>query len=42
MYLDKLLPPGEIVFADELAPEERIVGWKAKWASGSPEDQGDA
>lgn len=39
MYLDKLLPPGEIVFADELAREERIVGWKAKWDSGSPEDR---
>lgn len=39
MYLDKLLPPGEIVFADELAPEERVVGWKAKWDSGSPEDR---
>jgi D-alanine-D-alanine ligase len=39
MYLGKLLPPGEIVFADELAAEERIVGWKAKWANGSPEDR---
>lgn len=39
MYLDRVLPPGEIVFADELAPEERIVGWKAKWDSGSAEDR---
>jgi D-alanine-D-alanine ligase len=39
IYLDKLLPPGEIVFSDELAPEERIVGWKAKWAAGSKEDR---
>ena len=39
MYLDRMLPPGEIVFADELAPEERIVGWKAKWDSGSAEDR---
>src|SRR6185369_12681664 len=39
MYLDKLLPSGEIVFAEELAPEERVVGWKAKWDSGSAEDR---
>src|SRR3954453_20345953 len=39
MSLDRMLPPGEIVFADELAPEERVVGWKAKWASGSREDR---
>ena len=39
MYLDRMLPPGEIVFADELAPQERVVGWKAKWASGSREDR---
>lgn len=32
------LPPGEIVFANALAPEERVVGWKAKWATGSEED----
>ena len=30
---------GEIVFAASLRPEERIVGWKAKWAEGSPEDE---
>ena len=35
-----VLPPGEIVFDDELAPNERVVGWKAKWASGSREDRG--
>lgn len=39
MYLDRVLPPGEIIFADELAPEERIVGWQAKWDSGSAEDR---
>jgi D-alanine-D-alanine ligase len=33
-----LLPPGEVCFAPELAPHERIVGWKAKWDAGSPED----
>jgi D-alanine-D-alanine ligase len=32
------LPPGEIVFAASLPAEERVVGWKAKWAEGSPED----
>ena len=34
-----MLPPGEIVFAEELEPHERVVGWKAKWAEGSPEDR---
>ena len=34
-----LLPPGEIVFDDSLAAAERVVGWKAKWASGSREDR---
>lgn len=34
------LPPGEIVFDDDLASNERVVGWKAKWASGSREDRG--
>lgn len=34
-----ILPPGEIVFADELAVTERVVGWKAKWAAGSAEDR---
>jgi D-alanine-D-alanine ligase len=35
-----VLPPGEIVFDDDLASNERVVGWKAKWASGSREDRG--
>jgi len=35
-----VLPPGEIVFDDSLASNERVVGWKAKWASGSREDRG--
>ncbi|MEO8036745.1 MAG: hypothetical protein ABI837_20090, partial [Acidobacteriota bacterium] len=39
IYLDRVLPPGEVVFADSLAPYERVVGWKAKWAAGSPEDR---
>ncbi len=34
----RVLPPGEIVFAPSLRPEERVVGWKAKWAEGSAED----
>jgi D-alanine-D-alanine ligase len=34
-----LLPPGEVCFAPELLPHERIVGWKAKWDYGSPEDR---
>ncbi len=34
------LPVGEVVFSDQLAPNERIVGWKAKWAAGSREDLG--
>jgi D-alanine-D-alanine ligase len=33
-----MLPPGEIVFADNLPAQARVVGWKAKWAEGSPED----
>jgi D-alanine-D-alanine ligase len=33
------LPPGEILFDDNLQPRERIVGSKAKWASGSSEDR---
>lgn len=32
------LPTGEVVFADSLQPRERVVGWKAKWDAGSPED----
>ena len=35
-----VLPPGEIVFDDGLASNERVVGWKAKWANGSREDRG--
>jgi D-alanine-D-alanine ligase len=34
-----VLPPGEILFDDNLTPRERIVGSKAKWASGSSEDR---
>jgi D-alanine-D-alanine ligase len=34
-----VLPPGEIVFDQSLTPAERVVGWKAKWDSGSPEDR---
>jgi D-alanine-D-alanine ligase len=34
-----VLPPGEIVFAEQLVPSERVVGWKAKWQSGSAEDR---
>jgi len=33
-----VLPPGEILF-DGAKPEDRIVGWKAKWAAGSVEDR---
>ena len=33
-----LLPPGEVIFADELPSEERIVGWEAKWNDGSSAD----
>lgn len=32
------LPPGQIVFASALSPEQRVVGWKAKWDIGSTED----
>jgi D-alanine-D-alanine ligase len=35
-----VLPPGEIVFDDTLASNERVVGWKAKWAGGSREERG--
>ena len=38
VYLGKLLPAGEVVFAEHLAACERVVGWKAKWANGSAED----
>jgi D-alanine-D-alanine ligase len=34
----RALPAGEVVFAETLAANERIVGWKAKWDSGSAED----
>jgi D-alanine-D-alanine ligase len=37
-----LLPPGEVCFAPDLEPHERIVGWKAKWDAGSREDLGTA
>jgi len=33
-----MLPPGQIFFDDSLRPEERLVGARAKWASGSMED----
>lgn len=33
-----VLPPGEIIFHGA-TPQERIVGWKAKWAEGSAEDR---
>ena len=33
-----LLPAGEIIFDERLAPADRVVGWKAKWAEGSAED----
>ncbi|HVT03691.1 MAG TPA: hypothetical protein VHL58_10000 [Thermoanaerobaculia bacterium] len=32
------LPPGEVVFDESLKPNERVVGFAAKWASGSAED----
>ncbi len=38
IYCGQLLPPGEVVFAGDLRPEERVVGWRAKWDSGSAED----
>ncbi len=34
-----VLPPGEILFSERLAPTERVVGWKAKWSAGSAEDR---
>ena len=34
-----VLPAGEILFDDALTAHERVVGWKAKWASGSREDR---
>lgn len=34
-----LLPPGEIIFDSAVPAAERVVGWKAKWASGSAEDR---
>jgi D-alanine-D-alanine ligase len=36
MYLGNWLPPGEVLFRDG----QRVVGWKAKWDAGSPEDVG--
>jgi D-alanine-D-alanine ligase len=38
VFLGTALAAGEVVFADDLAPHERVVGWKAKWANGSRED----
>lgn len=38
----RALPAGEVLFAELLAPRERIVGWKAKWDSGSAEDRATA
>ena len=38
IYCGRLLPVGEVVFAEHLAVTERVVGWKAKWANGSAED----
>jgi len=32
------LPPGEILFDPALTSEQRIVGWQAKWDTGSAED----
>jgi D-alanine-D-alanine ligase len=32
-----LLPPGQIVYAHDLAPGQRVVGWRAKWDAASPE-----
>jgi D-alanine-D-alanine ligase len=40
LFLGRALPPGEVVFASDLAPHERVVGWKAKWSTGSREDLG--
>lgn len=40
LFLGRALPPGEVIFGDELQAHERVVGWKAKWASGSREDLG--
>lgn len=37
-YCGRLLPPGEMFFAADLKPWERVVGAKAKWDIGSPED----
>jgi D-alanine-D-alanine ligase len=40
LYCGHALPPGEVVFADDWTPRERVVGWSSKWATGSPEDLG--
>jgi D-alanine-D-alanine ligase len=40
LYCGRVLPPGEVVFAEEWAPRERVVGWNSKWATGSAEDLG--
>ena len=39
IYCGTALPTGEVVFADFLSERERVVGWKAKWESGSVEDR---
>ena len=38
MYCDVMLPTGEVVFDESLEPRRRVVGAKAKWEAGSPED----
>jgi D-alanine-D-alanine ligase len=40
VYCGISLPVGEVLFSEQLAPRERVVGWKAKWAAGSREDLG--
>jgi len=40
LYCGRLLPPGEVVFAEEWTPRQRVVGWNSKWAPGSAEDLG--
>jgi D-alanine-D-alanine ligase len=40
LYCGQVLPPGEVVFAEEWAPRQRVVGFASKWATGSAEDLG--
>jgi D-alanine-D-alanine ligase len=40
LYCGRALPPGEVVFAENWTPRERVVGWNSKWATGSAEDLG--